>query len=201
MTLLSAADHIETERLLLRLMNEGDLDFLIGMHGDADVARYIGSGNPRSPAETEQWLADVLESYRRAQLGPLVAIRKADGIRVGRSGLSDAIVEVTAEPGALRRMWFFSHLAPDGVAVEKQPELGYTFAREHWGQGYASEAARAVRDYALAHLSHPVVMSVIHAENRASQAVARKFGAAYLDDLFMAGRVYGRYIWPGFSRT
>lgn len=199
MTLLPETECIETERLLLRRMDERDLDFFIAVHGDPDVARYIGSGNPRSPAESEQWLADVLEGYRRANLGPLVAIRKADGARVGRSGLSDAIVEVTARPGSLRRMWFFSHHAPQGVAVESQPELGYTFAREHWGQGYASEAARAVWDYARTHLAHPIVMSVIHAENSASLAVSRKFGTRYLDDLEMAGRAYGRYIWPGFG--
>ncbi|MEI6642846.1 MAG: GNAT family N-acetyltransferase [Novosphingobium sp.] len=199
MTLLPETDTIETERLILRRMDDSDLAFLIAIHADPDVARYIGSGNPRSAAETEQWFADVLDSYRDAGLGPLIVLRKADGVRLGRSGLSDGVIEVAPRPGTLRRMWFFSAHVPQGLVVEKQPELGYTFARENWGLGYASEAARAVSDYARAKLTHPAVMSVIHADNIASRSVALKFGVRYADDVDMNGMVYQRYLWPGFG--
>ncbi|KUR70763.1 hypothetical protein AQZ52_13035 [Novosphingobium fuchskuhlense] len=196
MTLLPGTDHIETERLLLRRMDERDLDFLIAIHADPDVARYIGSGNPRTPTETEQWFADVRHGYAHAGLGPLLVTRKSDGMRLGRSGLSDGVLELNPKPGALRRMWFFRTHVPEGVAFEEQPELGYTFARENWGQGYASEAARAVFAYARAHLAHPAIMSVIHADNVASRTVARKFGARYVDDIDMNGRLYQRFLWP-----
>lgn len=199
MTLLPGTDHIETERLLLRRMDERDLEFMIGVHADPVVARYLGTGNARTPTETEQWFADVLESYAIASLGPLIVTRKADGKRLGRSGLSDGVLELHPEPGHLRRMWFFRSQVPEGVAYEKQPELGYTFARENWGQGYASEAARAVSDYAREHLEHPAIMSVIHPDNVASRSVAMKFAVRYADDVEMAGRVYQRYLWPGFG--
>lgn len=196
MTLLPETDHIETERLLLRRMDERDLDFLIAVHADPDVARYIGSGNPRTPAETAQWLADVLHGYAIAGLGPLLVTRKSDGKRLGRSGLSDGVLELEQRPGSLRRMWFFRTHVPEGLAFETQPELGYTFARENWGQGYASEAARAVWTYARDHLAHPAIMSVIHADNIASRSVALKFGVRYVDDIEMAGRAYQRFLWP-----
>lgn len=199
MTLLPGTDHIETQRLLLRRMDEGDLDFMIAAHADPEVARYIGSGNPRTPAETELWLADVLHGYARFGLGPLLVTRKADGKRLGRSGLSDGVIERTARPGQLRRMWFFRTHVPEGTDYDLLPELGYTFARENWGQGYASEAARAVSDYARRHLSHPAIMSVIHADNIASRTVALKFGVTYADDIDMNGRIYQRFLWPGFG--
>lgn len=196
MTLLPGTDHIETERLLLRRMDERDLDFMVAVHADPEVARYLGTGNARSPAETEQWLADVLQSYAIASLGPLLVTRKADGKRLGRSGLSDGVLELEPPAGQMRRMWFFRTHVPEGVAYEKQPELGYTFARENWGQGYASEAARAVSDYARNHLDHAVIMSVIHPDNIASRSVALKFGVRHDGDVEMGGRLYQRFVWP-----
>jgi RimJ/RimL family protein N-acetyltransferase len=196
MTLLARDDHIETERLLLRRMDEGDLDFMIGVHADPVVARYLGTGNARTPAETEQWLADVLHGYATVGFGPLLVTRKSDGKRLGRSGLSDGVLELDPPPGQLRRMWFFRTHVPEGTAFEPMPELGYTFARENWGQGYASEAARGVWGYAQAHLDHTVIMSVIHPDNIASRSVARKFGVRRGGDVQMGGRLYQRFVWP-----
>lgn len=196
MTLLPGTDTIETDRLLLRRMDERDLDFMIAVHADPDVARYLGTGNARTAAETEQWFADVLESYAIASLGPLIVTRKADGKRLGRSGLSDGVLELNPPPGQLRRMWFFRTHVPEGVPYEHMPELGYTFAHENWGQGYASEAARAVWTYAQEHLDHPAIMSVIHPDNVASRSVALKFGVRHDGDVEMGGRLYQRFIWP-----
>lgn len=201
MTLLADHDHIESGRLLLRRMDESDLDFLIAVHGDAEVARYIGSGKPRTAAETEQWFADVRHGYAHYGLGPLIVTRKADGARLGRSGLSDGVVERTPQPGQLRRMWFFRTHVPEGTSYDFMPELGYTFARANWGQGYASEAARAVSGYARQHLDHPAIMSVIHTDNIASRTVALKFGVTYRDDVDMNGRTYQRFVWPDFGEV
>ena len=201
MTLLSGTDHIETERLLLRRMDQADLDFMIAVHADPDVARYLGTGNARTPAETEQWLADVLHSYASVGLGPLMVTRKSDGRRLGRSGLSDGVIELNPPAGQLRRMWFFRTHVPEGTAFETMPELGYTFARENWGQGYASEAARAVWTYAQAHLDHPAIMSVINPDNVASRSVALKFGVRHDGDVEMGGRLYQRFVWPSPGST
>ena len=201
MTLRPEADHIETERLLLRRLDESDLAFMVAVHADPEVARYLGTGNARTPAETEEWLADVLHGYAHSGLGPLIVTRKADGKRLGRSGLSDSVVEVTPGPGGLPRMWFFSARLPSGIEAVKLPELGYTFARENWGQGYASEAAGAVFGYACEHLAHPAIMSVIHPENIASRSVALKFGVRYADDVELAGRTYQRFLWPRPGET
>lgn len=199
MTLLPGTDHIETRRLLLRRMDRSDLDFMIAVHADPEVARYLGTGRPRTPAETEQWFADVLHGYAAVNLGPLIVTRKSDGKRLGRSGLSDGVIERDPLPGRLRRMWFFRSQVPEGVGYEEQPELGYTFARENWGQGYATEAARAVADYARRHRDHRAVMSVIHPDNVASRAVASKFGVRREGDLEVAGQLYQRFMWPGFG--
>jgi [ribosomal protein S5]-alanine N-acetyltransferase len=195
MTLLRDTDSLETERLYLRRMDDTDLEFFIGIHSDPEVSRYIGAGNPRPQAETEQWFQDIQDSYGNAELGQLTVIRKSDGARIGRCGLSDAVIEKIETPGRLRKGWFFSAHAPIGVDFVQLPELGYTFGRDHWGKGYATEAARAVFEYAQSRLAYPTIMSVIHAENAGSRAVAMKFGVRYVDNVELAGRPFERYHW------
>ncbi len=196
MTLLLQTDVIETERLYLRRLEAADLEYFIQIHQDADVARYIGAGKPRSPAETEKWFQDIQDSYNNAGLGQLAVVRKTDGVRLGRCGLSDAVIERTAAAGAIRKGWFFSAHAPADADVQLMPELGYTFGKEHWGQGYASEAARSVYQYAQSCLEFPEIMSVIHADNKGSLAVAAKFNVRYIDVIELSGRPYDRYDWP-----
>ncbi len=196
MTLLRDTDTIETERLCLRRLDQTDLEYFIGIHSDPEVARYIGAGNPRPQAETERWFQDIQDSYQNANLGQLTVIRKSDGARIGRCGLSDAVIEKTETSGCLRKGWFFSAHAPTDIDVEKLPELGYTFGRDHWGNGYATEAASAVSDYARSQLAFPAIMSVIHSENAGSRAVVMKFGVRFIDIVELAGRPFERYHWP-----
>jgi [ribosomal protein S5]-alanine N-acetyltransferase len=196
MTLAPGTEAIQSDRLLLRRITASELSYFVDIHQDPDVARYIGAGNPRPREETEKWLDDVLESYARANLGQLAVIRKSDGVILGRCGLSDAAVEATPKVGAMRKGWFFSTQVPSGVAVELLPELGYTFGKNAWGQGYASEAAGCIYNYALAWLDIPKIMSVIFTDNRASLGVARKYGVELIDQVEMAGRPFDRYHWP-----
>jgi [ribosomal protein S5]-alanine N-acetyltransferase len=196
MTLSVGTQSITSERLLLRRIDARDLDFFIRIHENEHVARYIGAGNPRLRAETEKWFSDIQDSYRNANLGQLAVFRKEDGQIVGRCGLSDAAVGLDIEDGKLRKGWFFSAHVPKGTNIELLPELGYTFGKEYWGQGFASEAARLVYQYAQTELSFPKIMSVVHAGNVASRAVVEKFGVEYIDCLEMAGRSFERFHWP-----
>ena len=195
MTLLPPTDVLETERLILRRMDASDLAFFVAVHADPDVARYT-SGEPRPPAATEAWFQDVQDSYARACLGPLTVVRKGDGARVGRCGLSDAAIERTAAPGQLRRSWLFAAHAPDDLEIERLPELGYTFGKDHWGQGYASEAAGAVFGYAQTQRDFAAIMSVIHPDNHGSLGVAAKFGVSLIDEVDVLGAPFLRFHWP-----
>jgi RimJ/RimL family protein N-acetyltransferase len=55
-------------------------------------------------------------------------------------------------------------------------EIGWRLAAEHWGRGYATEAARAVRDYALGPLALPEVLALVRPANAASINVLQKIG-------------------------
>lgn len=196
MTLLAGTDSIETERLILRRITPDDLEFYARIQADPEVARYIAHGRPRTRQESEDWLQAILASYASCGLGQLAVLAKDSGQLVGRCGLTDAALELDGAADSLRRGWFFRAQVPEGTAIEPMPELGYTFAREHWGLGYASEASGAVYRYVRDQLKLPAIMSVIDADNHASLAVARKYGVTYAGKVELSGKAFDRYDWP-----
>jgi [ribosomal protein S5]-alanine N-acetyltransferase len=196
MTLARGTDRIETERLILRRIGQADFEFFVQLHAEPEVARYLGHGKPRSAEESLAWLHSVLRSYEELALGQLAALRKSDGALIGRCGLSDLAVEARASAAAVPHGWYRREEAPAAAELVFEPELGYTFHRSSWGQGYASEAARCVFDYARDVLKLPRVISLIHPENVRSLRVAQRFGVQREDAVEVLGRRYERFVWP-----
>jgi RimJ/RimL family protein N-acetyltransferase len=144
--------HIESERLVLRPFAADDLDALAPMYADPEVMRFIGDG-PATRDETADWLSHwmaVVEETGRGHLA--VALRTTDEL-LGRCG------------PVVRDL-------PEG----RELEISYLLGREHWGRGYATEAAIAIRDHAFDHLDEHRLVSLIAKRNHASEAVARRVG-------------------------
>jgi [ribosomal protein S5]-alanine N-acetyltransferase len=196
MTLARGTDRIDSERLVLRRITQEDLGFLIRIHADLDVSRYLGHGQRRSPRESFAWLQSTLGTYENFDLGQLAVLRKSDGALIGRCGLSDLAVEASASTGAHPRAWYQRAQAPDDIELLFERELGYTFERSSWGNGYASEAARCVFDYACDALKLRRVVSIIHPENVRSLRVAQRFGLQREDTVEVMGHPRDRYVWP-----
>ena len=149
MTLAHGTDRLESARLVLRRVVPDDLPFFTRIHALPEVAEHLyPEGRPRTPEETATWLQYTLASYEQLALGYLAVARKKDGALIGRCGLMDLVVESAASEHGIRRGWFGREGAPAGVALTFECELGYTFDPAVWGQGYATESARCVRDYA-----------------------------------------------------
>jgi ribosomal-protein-alanine N-acetyltransferase len=146
---------VETERLVVRRLTGADLDDYAALNGDPEVMRYMG-GRPRSREETESEITSILYGYGERGYGFWAVERKPDLAWLGRAGLLLQELE-------------------DGAQIE----LAYGYRRAHWGQGYATEAALAIRDYAFEKLGVPRLISIVHAENLASQRVAEKAGLRF----------------------
>lgn len=196
MTLARATDRIESPRLVLRRIAPADLPFFTRIHAIADVVRYTGHGRPRSTEETQAWLQATLASYEELQLGQLAVVRKADGVLLGRCGMSDLVIEASAAPGAIPRAWFGRAQAPAGLALIQERELGYTFDSAHWGHGYATEAAQCVFAYARDSLGLKRVISVIHGDNVRSLRVAERCGLRREGEIDVLGRALVVHVWP-----
>jgi [ribosomal protein S5]-alanine N-acetyltransferase len=197
MTLAHGTDRLESARLVLRRVATDDLPFFTRIHALPEVARYLyPGGRPRSPEQSAVWLRSTLESYEQLALGYLAVLRKADGALIGRCGLMDLVVESAEPEHRIRRGWFGDAHAPSGVALTFECELGYTFDPAVWGQGFATEAVRCIRDYArdVLRLSHAI--SAIHPQNARSRHLAERFGVQAGGRMEVVGLTWDRYVWP-----
>ena len=72
-------------------------------------------------------------------------------------------------------------------------ELGYTLARDYWGLGYASEAAKACLAAALAHLDVPRIVAVVDLENETSLRVSERIGMTRAEIIEAHGRPHALF--------
>ena len=197
MTLARGTDRLESARLVLRRITPDDLPFYTRLHGLPEVAENLyPGGRPRSPEETAAFVEYTLASYEQYALGYLAVLRKDDGTLIGRCGLMDMVVESAAPAHGIRRGWFGREGAPPGVALIYECELGYTFDPAVWGQGFATEAACCVRDYARDVLGWSYVVSAILPQNRPSRRVAERGGAHRAGQMDVVGLAWDRWVWP-----
>ena len=168
---------LETERLLLRAPVPDDAEALAPMYADPEVMRYVGDGRPLTRAETERSVGRMIARWEADGFGLFTTVRREDGAVIGRVGLLVWNAD-TWEPTTRAE-------ANNG---RTEVEVGYTLGRDYWGQGYATEAAGAVRDYALRELGADRLIALIIHGNRASENVARKLGLAYERDVKLGRR-------------
>jgi len=123
----------------------------------------------------------MLGHWERHGVGLFSVLRKEDERLVGRVGylLWDPERWVNA-----------MHEQLDG---ELELEIGWTIARELWGNGYATEAALACRDHAFRALDRDRVISLIAPENVPSIRVAEKIGESYERDVELPHMRVGLY--------
>jgi RimJ/RimL family protein N-acetyltransferase len=197
MTLARGTDRLESARLVLRRIAPDDMEFFTRIHGLSEVTRHLyPGGRPRSPEESALWLQSTLESYEQLALGCLAVVRKEDGALIGRCGLTDLIVESLMPEHGVRKGWFGRARAPAGGALTFECELGYTFDPAAWGQGFATEAAGCVRDYARDVLRLSYTISAIQPQNARSRRVAERFGLRADGQMEVVGLTFDRYVWP-----
>jgi ribosomal-protein-alanine N-acetyltransferase len=199
LTLAHDTERIESERLIFRRIEQADFDFFARIHADPIVARYLGNGRPRSIQETRALLETFYETYKNLELGPLAVVRKSDGMLIGRCGLSDMALEVNAASGELPRVWYQRSQVPGETNVIFEQELGYTFDRNCWGQGYGGEAAARVFEYVSSTMPFRRIVSVIHPDNTPSIKIAKRCGARHENNVLLMGQECFRFVWPGAS--
>jgi ribosomal-protein-alanine N-acetyltransferase len=197
MTLAHDTDRIESERLIFRRIEQADFEFFARIHADPMVARFLGNGRARSIQETHVLLETIYETYRSLELGPLAVLRKSDGVLIGRCGLSDMALEVNTASGTLPRVWYQRSQLPSDTNVIFEQELGYTFDRNYWGQGYGGEAAARVFQYAFSTMPFRRIVSVIHPDNTPSIKIASRCGARLGNKVMLMGQEFLRFLWPG----
>jgi len=158
-----------TDRLELRRWRPGDLDAYAAIVADGEVMRYMSSG-PVDRAAAWRELALFAGHRELRGWSQAAVVERSTGRVIGRGGL-----------------W-----QPEGWPGL---EVGWMLARAAWGNGYATELGRAVRDHAFGALGAGALISVIHAENARSIRVAEAIGSTFERTLELHGMpcvIYGQ---------
>ena len=147
---------LETKRLYLREMNPSDFNSLCRILQD-EKAMYAYEG-AFSDQEVQEWLDRQIYRYQKWNFGLWAAVLKETDKMIGQCGLT-------------MQQW----------KDQEVLEIGYLFERSHWHQGYATEAAKACKQYAFEKLNASEVCSIIRDSNTASQNVAMRNGMVMKD--------------------
>lgn len=118
---------------------------------------------PFDRSGVQNWISRNVGRYAKNGFGLWAAVLKSTGEVIGDCGLTVQNV--------------------DGV---DEVEIGYHTRRDLWGQGLATEAARACRDYGFAQLPAGRLISIIRPENLASRRVAEKNGLTVMKEVLWA---------------
>lgn len=144
------AEVLRTERLVVRELEPGDLEFVAEMLADPVTMRFWP--RPYTREEAAQWIERHRSAYCDVGSGYWLC-SLVDGVPVGQVGV----------------------LRHDTDELEDWG-LGYVLDRPYWGRGYATEAARACMEWAFARHDPPRVVALIRPENLPSVAVAERLG-------------------------
>ncbi|WP_257455551.1 GNAT family N-acetyltransferase [Archangium lipolyticum] len=143
-----------TERLLLRRLQEGDLDAVFTLHADPETNRFNPSGPVRSMDAARELLTLWLGDWEH-------------------HGVGYWIVERRDVPGSVVGFGGVRHKELEGQRVLN---LAYRLVPQGWGSGYATEMARRALELARKHIPDVPVVAIINLENVPSLRVAERLG-------------------------
>lgn len=168
---------LETPRLTLRRLQFDDAPFLVDLLNQPSFIANIGDRGVRNVEDAHRYLRDgPMAMYEKYGFGLWHVARRSDGVSVGMCGL-------------LKR-----DILPD-------VDVGYAYLPEHWGQGYALEAARATLALGARKFGLKRVIGVVSDHNAGSIRVLEKLGMTFERMYPMHPgeadvRLYGRDVGP-----
>ena len=148
---------IETEYLILREMTMNDFDVLHAIFSDPETMRYYPA--PFDEEKTHSWISRNQARYAEFGFGLWAVVLKETGDVIGDCGIT-----------------------MQKINGQILPEIGYHICKDHQRKGYATEAARACRDFVFGQLDMDAVYSYMKSTNIASCGVAIKNGMSFVEE-------------------
>lgn len=147
---------LETQRLLLRKLEETDVERMFLLDSNPEVMKYIGVPVLTKPEESLGVIRMIQKQYEENGTGRLAVIEKETGLLIGWSGLKLLTEEINGYKNVL--------------------DLGYRYLPESWGKGYALEAAKASLELGFHEMKADVIYAHAHSGNEGSNHILRKLG-------------------------
>ncbi|MFC2096637.1 GNAT family N-acetyltransferase [Bacteroidota bacterium] len=144
----------DTERLLVRKLEESDIDLWRAFFINNPSLPYLGIDETHTPEQNaREWIEMQFKRYEEKRFGHHALITKDTNEFIGMCGLLIQTIEEKTEI-----------------------EVGYSLLPKFHGKGYATEASQFFRDFGFEHENLDHIISVIDIRNTASQRVAEKNG-------------------------
>lgn len=160
---------LKTKRCRVREITVEDVDRLYEIYSDEDVRKYIEDLYEDKEEEIQYTKDYIANQYRFYEYGMWIVEDIKSGEIIGRAGIFDR---------------------PN----QEYQELGFVFAKEYWGEGYAFEVLTAVMDYVYAELGVETLYAHAVHENIRSGKILRKLGFEFDCESVVDGKVFDRFI-------
>ena len=149
--------HLQTNRLILRELTDEDFDALFEILSDSEVMKYYPK--PFDADRVNGWIKWNQENYKNYGFGLWAVCLKDSGKLIGDCGITIQNI--------------------DG---ELLPEIGYHIHKDFWRQGFATEAAATVRDWAFENTKYDYLYSYMKYSNVPSCKTSQKIGMKKLKE-------------------
>lgn len=147
---------IETKRLILRELLFSDAEAMFKMDTNPNVHTYLGNNPVQSIDDVHDYISSIRTQYVVNKIGRFAVVKKDTNEVIGWAGL-----KFVTEPENELVNFF---------------DLGYRLQEEHWGNGYAKEAAEAWLNYGFNKMKKHCIYASAHLENRNSKRILEKIG-------------------------
>ena len=158
---------LETERLILRKMDQNDYDALYAVLADSDIMEHYPY--TFDEVRVRNWITRNMDRYRKDGFGLWAVVLKEIGEMIGDCGIT-----------------------MQNIHGQWLPEIGYHIRADHQRKGYASEAAAACIRYAFENYDFPAVYSYMKYTNIPSQKTAIKNGMRFIEEYEDSDNTYTR---------
>lgn len=146
---------LQTERLILRPLDEADYLACFRWCGDSRVNEYLIYPLYSNAEDIKEWLSSINKDEKKLDYGYVL---KETGELIGSGGI------------------YFKE------DKENRWEIGYNLAYDFWGKGYATEAISKIIEYARSRFDIPEIYGNFAVENKGSQRVMEKLGMTFFED-------------------
>ncbi len=154
--------HIETERLVLREIRDGDLEGMYELDSNPKVHKYLGNKPITTKEQAASYIKSIKSQYIERGIGRFAIIEKATGTFVGWSGIK------------------FNTGEKESIGDKKDfYDIGYRLIENFWRKGYARESAEAALAFAFNELKLETIVGTAETENKASNKILKKIGLQY----------------------
>lgn len=150
----------ETERLYFRVFETNDIDLLYKLDGDEEVRSFFPGGK-LSKEKIQENLNKYIHDWNEFGYTDFAVFEKSSKEFVGRAGFAKYHNDI---------------------------EMGYLFLKEHWGKGFATEAATGLMNWAKQNIKASRIIALVPVNHKASESVLKKAGMNHFKtDLYTGG--------------